>query len=224
MRGRVGQGGRQPLVRAEHQGIEEPPFLVVCRSRRWRQQSRASLERPGQHRSARPGTRPPHVTIPSNSGKIVTIPLAPRRARAVDLAIGERAAAPIFTAIGGPRLDRHSAARIVRRGARRAGSPDRSGRTPCATPSLPPPSTGKYRCTRPRSNQPRRSSYHHGLRPAPPELQPPRRLRRRGLRHGRITGGQYRHHPGLHGHALFGYTAWQGTVEYRSAWVRWRGG
>jgi integrase/recombinase XerD len=47
-------------------------------------------------------------------GKVVTIPLAPRTARAIDLAIGERTA-------GGRRLDRHGAARIVRRVTRRAG-------------------------------------------------------------------------------------------------------
>jgi integrase/recombinase XerD len=42
-------------------------------------------------------------------------------ARAIDLANGERAAGPIFTASDGHRLDRHGAARIVRRVARRAG-------------------------------------------------------------------------------------------------------
>jgi integrase/recombinase XerD len=61
------------------------------------------------------------LTILRKGGKIVTIPLAPRTARAVDLAIGERAAGPIFTGSNGARLDRHGAARIVRRVARRAG-------------------------------------------------------------------------------------------------------
>jgi integrase/recombinase XerD len=42
-------------------------------------------------------------------------------ARAIDLANGERAAGPIFMASDGHRLDRHGAARIVRRVARRAG-------------------------------------------------------------------------------------------------------
>jgi integrase/recombinase XerD len=51
----------------------------------------------------------------------VTIPLAPRTARAVDLSIGERLEGPIFTGADGKRLDRHGAARIVRRVARRAG-------------------------------------------------------------------------------------------------------
>ena len=52
---------------------------------------------------------------------MVTIPLAPRTARAIDLAVGERVEGPIFLTPGGQRLDRHGAARVVRRAARRAG-------------------------------------------------------------------------------------------------------
>ena len=54
-------------------------------------------------------------------GKDVTIPLAPRTARAIDLAIGERCEGPVFLGADGQRLDRHGAGRIVRRVARRAG-------------------------------------------------------------------------------------------------------
>ena len=54
-------------------------------------------------------------------GKVVTIPLAPRTARAIDLAIGERGEGPVFVNPDGGRLDRHGAARIVRRVAHRAG-------------------------------------------------------------------------------------------------------
>ena len=61
------------------------------------------------------------LTITRKGGKIVTIPLAPRTARAIDLAIGERCDGPIFLAADGRRLDRHGAARIVRRAAARAG-------------------------------------------------------------------------------------------------------
>ena len=50
-----------------------------------------------------------------------TIPLAPRTARAIDLAMGERTEGPLFVSAGGKRLDRHGAARIVRRVTRRAG-------------------------------------------------------------------------------------------------------
>ena len=52
---------------------------------------------------------------------MVTIPLAPRTVRAIDLAIGERTGGPVFLAADGPQLDRHGAGRIVRRTARRAG-------------------------------------------------------------------------------------------------------
>ena len=37
---------------------------------------------------------------------MVTIPLAPRTARAIDLAIGERTEGPLFLAADGRRLDR----------------------------------------------------------------------------------------------------------------------
>ena len=43
------------------------------------------------------------------------VPLAPRTARAIDLAIGERRDGPIFLAAADGRLDRHGAAQIVRR-------------------------------------------------------------------------------------------------------------
>ena len=61
------------------------------------------------------------LTVSRKGGKIVTIPLAPRTARAIDLAIGERSEGPVFLAADGGRLDRHGATRIVRRIARRAG-------------------------------------------------------------------------------------------------------
>ena len=61
------------------------------------------------------------LTVLRKGGKVVVVPLAPRTARAVDLAIGERSSGPIFIAPTGGRLDRHGAARIVRRVARRAG-------------------------------------------------------------------------------------------------------
>ena len=54
-------------------------------------------------------------------GKVVIIPLAPRTARAIDLAIGERVEGSIFLRGNGERLDRHGAWRIVRRLARKAG-------------------------------------------------------------------------------------------------------
>jgi len=61
------------------------------------------------------------VTVVRKGGKVVTMPLAPRVARAVDLAIGDRAGGPVFLAASGRRMDRHAASRIVRRAARAAG-------------------------------------------------------------------------------------------------------
>lgn len=70
------------------------------------------------------GVEPGHrtLTITRKGGKIVTIPLAPRTARAIDLCGGERAQGPIFLNRNGTRrLDRHAATRIVRRLAKGAG-------------------------------------------------------------------------------------------------------
>ena len=61
------------------------------------------------------------LTITRKGGKVVTIPLAPRTARAIDLAIGERTGGAVFLAADGKRLDRHAAGWIVRKTARRAG-------------------------------------------------------------------------------------------------------
>jgi integrase/recombinase XerD len=61
------------------------------------------------------------LVITRKGGKVVTIPLAPRTARTIDLAVGERVDGPIFLAPDRQRLDRHGAARIVRRVAIRAG-------------------------------------------------------------------------------------------------------
>jgi integrase/recombinase XerD len=67
------------------------------------------------------------LTVVRKGGKTVTLPLAPRVARAIDLAVGERAAGPNFIEPDGRRVDRHAAGRIVRRIARRAGIGKRVG-------------------------------------------------------------------------------------------------
>jgi integrase/recombinase XerD len=77
------------------------------------------------------------LTITRKGGKVVTIPLAPRTARAIDLATGERSNGPIFLTADGRRLDRHGAGRIVRRTARRAGITKKSARTRYGTRSSP---------------------------------------------------------------------------------------
>jgi len=55
------------------------------------------------------------LTITRKGGKVVTIPLAPPTARAIDLAVAERTDGPPFLAADGRRLDRHGAGRIVRK-------------------------------------------------------------------------------------------------------------
>jgi integrase/recombinase XerD len=61
------------------------------------------------------------VVVTRKGGKVATIPLAPRTARAIDLAVGECSEGPVFLTPDGRRLDRHGAAGIIRRVARRAG-------------------------------------------------------------------------------------------------------
>jgi site-specific recombinase XerD len=61
------------------------------------------------------------LVITRKDGKVVTIPLAPRTARAIDLAINERTEGALFLTADRRRPDRHGAARIVRRVTRRAG-------------------------------------------------------------------------------------------------------
>ena len=72
------------------------------------------------------------LTITRKGGKVVTIPLAPRTARAIDLAIGERTSGPVFLAADGRRLDRHGAGRSsarspAARASARPSRPTRSG-------------------------------------------------------------------------------------------------
>jgi integrase len=67
------------------------------------------------------------LRIVRKGGKVVTVPLAPRTARAIDLAVGERCDGPIFVGADGRRIDRQAAGRIVRRIAGRAGISKRVG-------------------------------------------------------------------------------------------------
>jgi integrase/recombinase XerD len=101
--------GRGPP--AEHALIS----LLALNGLRVSEATGASIEALGVERGHRT------LVITRKGGKGVTIPLAPRTARAIDLAIGERCDGPIFLTANGRRLDRHGAGRIVRRMARRAG-------------------------------------------------------------------------------------------------------
>ncbi len=96
---------------AEHALIS----LLALNGLRVSQATGADIEALGVERGHRT------LVITRKGGKVVTIPLAPRTAQAIDLAIGERCQGPIFLTLDGRRLDRHGAGRIVRRVARRAG-------------------------------------------------------------------------------------------------------
>ncbi len=61
------------------------------------------------------------LKILRKGGKRVTIPLAPRTSRVIDLYIGERTTGPIFLGAQGDRMDRYAADRTVKRLARQAG-------------------------------------------------------------------------------------------------------
>ena len=62
------------------------------------------------------------LTVRRKGGKVVTVPLAPRTARNIDLVVGERLEGPVFlNRERSGRLSRHGATRIVKRLARRAG-------------------------------------------------------------------------------------------------------
>jgi integrase/recombinase XerD len=114
--------------------------LVVLNGLRVSEATGADIEQLGLERGHRT------LRILRKGGKVVTISLAPRTARAVDLAVGERGEGPIFCGADGSRLDRHAASRIVRRIARRAGLTKRVGPTRCDTRSSPPRSTPASRC------------------------------------------------------------------------------
>jgi integrase/recombinase XerD len=86
------------------------------------------------------------LVITRKGGKVVTIPLAPRTARAIDLAVGERCQGPVFLAADGHRLDRTAPGGSSAGSPAAPESPSLSGRTPCGTPSSPPPWTPACRC------------------------------------------------------------------------------
>ena len=136
--------------------------------------------------------RAPHLgDHPQGAAKVVTIPLASRTARAIDLAIGERTEGPIFLATDGRRLDRHGAGRIVRRIARRAGITKAVGPHTLRHAFITAALDAKGPATRcAGSGLARRPTGHDEIRPGPYLIGPPRhlyrgRLRRRGRPVGR---------------------------------------
>jgi len=136
----------------------------------------ADIERLGLERGHRT------LTVLRKGGKVVTVPLAPRTARAVDLAVGERHEGPIFVGPDGTRLDRHAAARIVRRIARRARDRQTGRAAHVATRVHHCRARRRGAATgRARSGQSRRPAHDDALRPGPRQPRPPRHVHRRDL-------------------------------------------
>jgi integrase len=75
------------------------------------------------------------LVITRKGGKVVTIPLAPRTARAIDLAIGERTGGPLFVTADEKRLDRHG----------EHSSPEQRGRPSSPEPAWPLPAARQTR-------------------------------------------------------------------------------
>jgi integrase len=119
------------------------------------------------------------LTVTRKGGKVVTIPLAPRTARAIDLAIGERAAGPIFLTGEGRRLDRHGAARIVRRVTRRAGIGKKVGPHTLRHAFITAALDAGSRCVTSGRRLACRPAHHDAVRPGPDQPGPARHLHRR---------------------------------------------
>jgi integrase/recombinase XerD len=123
------------------------------------------------------------LVITRKGGKVVTIPLAPRTARAIDLAIGERGEGPVFVRADGRRLDRHGAARIVRRVARRAGITKKAGPHTLRHAFITAAQRRGAAARRTGSRIPRGPADHHAIRPRPGQPGQARHLHRRRLSH-----------------------------------------
>jgi integrase/recombinase XerD len=131
------------------------------------------------------------LRIMGKGNKPATVPLVPRTARTIDLAVGERHEGPILRRRDGQRLDRRTPHRWVRSIGKRAG----------LGAVHPAHAAGRVHHGRPRRRRPaarrpdrrpsRRPPNHHHLPPAPPELRPPRRLRRGRLRCRRLTAPRH---------------------------------
>jgi integrase/recombinase XerD len=111
------------------------------------------------------------LVITRKGGKVVTIPLAPRTARAIDLAVGERSEGPLFLAADSRRLDR------------RPRRDHQTGRAAHAAARVHHRSPGRRRATARRAGRrlARRPPHHHEIRPRPRQPGPARDLHRRRL-------------------------------------------
>ena len=136
------------------------------------------------------------LAIVRKGGKHVTIPIAPRTGRALDLYIGERTMGPIFLGVEGGRMDRYCADRMVKRLVKRGGIDKRisphSLRHSFITAAL---DAGVPLARRPRSSQPCRPTNDDALRPRPTQPRSPRHLHRVDIhRRSNPTGVSVTHH------------------------------
>jgi hypothetical protein len=197
-------------------GLGPPPehaliSLLALNGLRVSEATGADIEHLGLERGHRT------LTITRKGGKVVRIPLAPRTARPIDLAIGERTDGPVFLAADGRRLDRHGAGRIVRKTARRAGI----GQT--VTPHTLRHAfitAAPVRCRGPAARRARsrltcRSENHDPVRPGPRQPGPARHLRRRRIYRGRrqVIGTSFQ----LRQAATAARRSWR-TVQSQSQW------
>lgn len=94
------------------------------------------------------------LVITRKGGKVVTIPLAPRTARAIDLAIGERSEGPIFLGPMGGGWTSMAPDGSSAGSPAGPGSPRKSGRIPLGTRSSPRRRMRGCRCTTSRKQRP----------------------------------------------------------------------
>ena len=97
------------------------------------------------------------LTITRKGGKVVTIPLAPRTARAIDLAIGERTDGPVFLAGTGGGWTGTVPGGSSARPPAGPGSPSPSPHTRCGTRLSPPRWMPGSRCATCRKQPPMRT-------------------------------------------------------------------
>jgi integrase len=143
-------------------GLGPPPehaliSLLALNGLRVSEATGADIEHLGLERGHRT------LTITRKGGKVVTIPLAPRTARAIDLAIGERAGGPVLLAADGRRPDRHGAGRSSAAPHVAPGSPRSSRLTRSRMPSSPPPWMPGAAAGRARGGLARGSAHHDAL-------------------------------------------------------------